>query len=170
MTANMSSPQDTPPPSTPLRVEDVMRKVRDDVTRERRRRLLARGASHAYRDPEMFASVEDVLRRSLEDRPKGGLMLPDLLSDEQEWLLDDAPFRFTSHRKVLGPLIVFLKRRIVLPMTRWLFEYLVDNLRRQHRINRLLFACVEELAIENARLRQDVQRPEQDRSGSAAVR
>ena len=40
--------------------------------------------------------------------------------------------------------------------TRWLFEYSQDNFRRQDHLNRLLFACIEELAIENARLRREM--------------
>ena len=44
-----------------------------------------------------------------------------------------------------------------MPMFRWLFEYSRDNFERQRRVNDVLFACVQELAIENARLRRDVQ-------------
>jgi hypothetical protein len=47
-----------------------------------------------------------------------------------------------------------VKRRLLLPLTRWLFEYSQENFRRQDRLNRVLFACIEELAIENARLRR----------------
>ena len=39
---------------------------------------------------------------------------------------------------------------------RWLYEYSLENFRRQQRVNRLLFACIEELAIENAHLRKSV--------------
>ena len=41
-------------------------------------------------------------------------------------------------------------------MTRWLYEYSQDNFRRQDHLNRVLFACIEELALENARLRRDL--------------
>ena len=41
-------------------------------------------------------------------------------------------------------------------MTRWLFEYSQENFRRQHHLNRILFACIEELALENARLRREL--------------
>ena len=44
-----------------------------------------------------------------------------------------------------------------MPLVRWLFEYSRDNFERQQRVNHVLFACVQELAIENARLRRDVQ-------------
>ena len=54
---------------------------------------------------------------------------------------------------------MFVKRRILLPLTRWLYEYTVDNFQRQERVNRMLVACIEELAIENARLRRDLLRP-----------
>ena len=48
------------------------------------------------------------------------------------------------------------KRRVLLPMLRWLFEYSQENFRRQQRLNRIVFACLEELAIENATLRQRI--------------
>ena len=51
--------------------------------------------------------------------------------------------------------VLFAKRRVLLPMLRWLFEYSQENFRRQQRINAVLFACIEDLAIENARLRRD---------------
>ena len=43
-------------------------------------------------------------------------------------------------------------------MMRWLYEYSLENFRRQEQINSTLYACVEELAIENVRLRRDLQR------------
>lgn len=158
MTTNMSSQQDPSSPQGAVRVEDVMRGVEDDVRRERRRRLLGRGASNAFGDAEIFEAVERLVRRAVEDRPEGSLLLPDLLSDADEWMLDTKPPRVTSHRTIIGPAIVLFKRRVAEPLTRWLYEHLAENLRRQHRINRLLFACVEELAIENARLRRDLER------------
>ena len=60
----------------------------------------------------------------------------------------------STHRPVVGPVVLFAKRRVLLPMMRWLFEYSQENFRRQQRLNRIVFACLEELAIENARLRQ----------------
>jgi hypothetical protein len=41
---------------------------------------------------------------------------------------------------------------------RWLFEYTHDNLARQKKVNEVLFACVQELAIQNAVLRRDMER------------
>ena len=55
-------------------------------------------------------------------------------------------------------LIIFVKKRLVLPVVRWLFEYSRDNFERQRRVNAVLFACVQELAIETARLRRDLAR------------
>ena len=51
-----------------------------------------------------------------------------------------------------------MKKRLVLPVVRWLFEYNRDNFERQRRVNAVLFACVQELAIETARLRRDLAR------------
>ena len=43
------------------------------------------------------------------------------------------------------------------PALRWLFEYSRDNFERQRRVNTVLFACVQELAAENARLRRELE-------------
>jgi hypothetical protein len=75
-----------------------------------------------------------------------------LLDSDLEWGLE-SHLRLTTHRQSMsGRAILFVKRRLLLPMTRWLFEYSQENFRRQQRINLMLFACIEELAIENARL------------------
>jgi hypothetical protein len=52
--------------------------------------------------------------------------------------------------------IIFIKRRVMMPLLRWFFEYSHDNFVRQRRVNQVLFACVQELAAENARLRKEV--------------
>ena len=139
--------------STPVKVDRLMREIEDDVRRARRKRLLARGGAADYRDPAIYEAVDVVLRRALEARDHDALLLPDFLESESDWKLT-THLRFASHRPLIGPLLIFLKRRIVLPMTRWLYEYSLENFRRQQRVNQILFACIEELAIENARLRQ----------------
>jgi hypothetical protein len=66
--------------------------------------------------------------------------------------------RYSSHRgPASGGAIAFVKRRLLMPVLRWLFEYSRDNFERQRRVNDVLFACVQELAIENARLRRELQ-------------
>ena len=138
-------------------VDTLMGQVEDDLRRQLRQQLLNRGGALEYRDDELFAAVERVLRRAVEVRRQGALVLPALLSDDEEWELR-THLRFSSHRPIIGKLIVLVKRRVLLPVTRWLYEYSLHNFRRQQAINRVLFACLEELAIENARLRQDLRR------------
>jgi hypothetical protein len=145
----------TPDRPTPtLKVDEVMREIEDEVRRTRRERLLAQGGAADYADPAVYASVDALLRRALD---QDTLLLPDLIDGDDEWRLA-THLRLSSHRRLLGPLIVFIKRRALLPLTRWLFEYGRENFRRQQRVNHLLISCVEELAIENARLRQELQR------------
>jgi hypothetical protein len=139
-----------------LRVEPLMRAIEDHVRDEVRRQLLARGGAPDYQDPEVFRSVDRLLRRAAE-RPDSHALLPDFLGPESEWRLQ-THLKFSSHRTLAGPLVLFVKQRILLPLNRWLYEYTVDNFRRQERVNRMLVACLEELAIENARLRRDLTR------------
>lgn len=130
-----------------------MRELEDDVRRARRTRLLARGGADDYHDAAVYEQVDRVLRRALEARDHDALLLPDFLSSEADWQLT-APLRFSSHRPVIGPVLVFIKRRLLLPLTRWLYDYSHEHFLRQHRLNLILFACIEELAIENAKLRE----------------
>ena len=134
-------------------VERLMHEIEDDLRGERRERTLARGGPPDYRDPEVFAAVDGVLRRAIERSDLDASLIPALLEDEEDSRLQ-THLRFSSHRPVTGPLIIFIKRRILLPVMRWLYEYSLENFRRQEQVNRVLFACLEELAIENARLQQ----------------
>ncbi len=134
-------------------VERLMREIEADVRQARRARLLARGGAADYRDPAIYATVDEVLRRAVDARDHDALLLPDFLSGEADWQLA-LHLRYASHRPLLGRWLIAVKRRLLLPLMRWLYEYSLENFRRQRRINTLLFACLEELAIENARLRQ----------------
>lgn len=138
---------------TPVRVATLMREIGEDVRRDRRKRLLAHGGPAEYEDPEIYATVEEILRRAVEGLDRPASLLPEVLEDESLWRLE-LQLRFATHRRVGGSLLLFIKRRILLPAFHWLYEYSLENFRRQQHVNRLLFASVEELAIENARLRK----------------
>jgi len=109
----------------------------------------------AYEDERVFERVRTLLQHAADGRDLDVLLLPELLGDEVEWKLEPA-LKLSSHRPAAGPIILFFKRRVVLPLTRWLFEYSQENFKRQDRLNRILLACIEELAVENARLRADL--------------
>jgi hypothetical protein len=127
------------------------RQLEEAARRARRARLLAQGGAVEYHDADVYAIVEGVLRRVVEHHNGDALLLRALLDDEDAWRLEPT-LTLSSHRRVVGPLIVFVKRRLLLPMMRWLYEYASENFRRQQRLNLLLFACIEQLAIEHARL------------------
>ena len=137
----------------PVEVKDLMRDIEDEVRHLRRKRLLARGGAADYRDPAVYAAVDEVLRRAIDARDHEALLLPDFLSSEPDWDLS-LHLTYASHRPAVGRLIIAMKRRILLPVMRWLYEYSLENFRRQQRLNMIFLACIEELAIENARLRQ----------------
>ncbi|HEX4348170.1 MAG TPA: hypothetical protein VHZ73_11400 [Vicinamibacterales bacterium] len=146
-----------------VRVDELMRELGGEISSERRARIIARGGAAEYRDPELYARVEEVFRRVLDARDHDALLLPHLVDDEDDYTLQ-LRLKYASHRKVVGSFLIFVKRAILLPINRWLYEYSLENFRRQQRVNRLLFACIEELAIENARLRQDLARDAADRN------
>ena len=96
----------------------------------------------------MFADVERLLQSAAATEHADALLLPELLGDPDTWRLETA-MRYQSHRsRGSASIIVFLKRRILMPVLRWLFEYSRDNFERQRRVNQVLFACVQELALE----------------------
>ena len=132
-----------------------MREVEGDVRHRRRQRLLARGGAADYHDPAVYALVDEVLRKAIDARDHEALLLPDFLSSEAHWQLS-LHLEYASHRPVIGKALIAIKRRLLLPLMRWLYEYSLENFRRQRRINTVLFACIEELAIENARLRRAI--------------
>lgn len=149
----------------PVEVDKLMREIEDDVRHMRRKRLLARGGAGDYRDPALYARVDEVLRRAIEARDHDALLLPDFLTGEADWDLS-LHLKYASHRPVVGTALIAVKRKVLLPLMRWLYEFSLENFRKQRRINTVLFACIEELAIENARLRQAIQGSERP-SGSA---
>jgi hypothetical protein len=136
-----------------MTVERLMREIQRGAQDDRRARLVAAGAD-AYRDPELFAAVDTVLRRAAA-RDEQAILLPAHLGDDEEWRLQTG-IRLSSHRSLAGPLLVFAKRRMLMPLLRWLLDHNRENFRRQQRLNRLLAACIEELALDNARLRREI--------------
>ena len=132
---------------------DLQSRVRERL----RQQLLRHGASPALNDPALFSDVESLLRTAADGASPSALLLPELLGDPETWRLETA-MRYQSHREGAGPFIIFIKRRLMMPVLRWLFEYSRDNFERQRRMNEVLSACVQELAIETARLRQEVHR------------
>jgi hypothetical protein len=138
---------------TAIGTRALMDDIERDVRNRLRRHILKRGGAHEYEDEAIFERVRAVLGRAVDERNADALLLPELLDSDVEWELQ-THLRLTTHRPVVGRLILLVKRRLLLPLTRWLFEYSQENFRRQQRINAVLFACIEELAIENAHLRR----------------
>jgi len=136
-----------------LRVDAVMSDIERDVRTRIRRHLVKRGGPAEYEDEATFDAVHALLARAVDERNLDATLLPELLDSDVDWRLK-THLELTTHRAAVGRFILVVKRRLLLPLTRWLFEYSQENFRRQDRLNRVLFACIEELAIENARLRR----------------
>ena len=139
-----------------MRTDAVMADVRARVRAEVRARIVATGGPGAadLADERLFADVDALLRAAWANDDAGALLLPHLLTDDWQ---PELALRLSSHRGGLtARLMVGIKRRLLLPLTRWLFEYTLENFRRQHRLNLALMACVQTLAIEHAKLSREV--------------
>ena len=151
-------------------VSRVMAEIRQRANAELRDRAFDRGNTPEFSDAELFDLVERILRSAVDDADRKVLLLSELIAGDKDLTLEPSA-RLTSHRPVVGPLIVFIKRRLLQPLTQWLYEYSMDNFRRQAQINRILFAAVQALAIETARLRIDLEAAQAaaDKRGSGAA-
>ena len=148
------------PPSQPpaVPVDTVMAELQDRVRMRLRSELLQHGASPALEDPEVFADVERVLREAASRTSSRALLLPEFLGDPSGWRLEPA-LTYPSHRGAMAATVIRgIKQRVLMPALRWLFEYSHDNFVRQQRVNHELFACVQELATQNAELRRELRR------------
>src|SRR5512141_825586 len=106
-------------PEPSIRVDSVMSGIEAAVRDDLRRRLIARGGAADFTDAAIFEHVSAVLARAVDRRERDALLVPELLGDEDAWK-PASELRITSHRPVIGPAIVFVKRRLVLPLVRWL--------------------------------------------------
>ena len=138
-----------------VQVDAVMGAIERDVRDRLRRHLLKKGGAADYQDQEIFDAVHALLTRAVDGRDLDSTLLPELVDGDVDWRLQ-THLTLTTHRPAAGTLILFVKKKLLLPLTRWLFEYSQENFRRQDHLNRVLFACIEELALENARLRRDL--------------
>lgn len=100
-------------------------------------------------DPQALADI--LLSEAIERHELGD----DRLVDPREMELRTY-FRVESHRPIIGKPLVFVKRTFIMPLFGWLLGYSIDNFRRQQAINHFQSACLSALALENARLRRDL--------------
>ena len=150
-------------------VDEVMAELHRRVRERMRTQLSEAGEPHVFDDPEIFAEVESLLRAAAATPEARPLILPELLGEPHTWRLT-TNMRYQSHRgKGAASAIMALKRRVLMPLFRWLFEYSRDNFERQRRTNHVLFACVQELAIESALLRRELRRVSGARSTAAPL-
>lgn len=138
---------------TPVSVDDLTSEV---MARVRRRLLGSRvdagGGTDAPPSEEIDAALALMLQ-ALERRHRP--LLAPLAFDDEDWTLQTS-LRLRSHRPRVGALLVGVKRRVLLPVLRWLYDYSRENFVRQKLVNASLMACVETLMVEVVRLRREV--------------
>lgn len=143
------------PTDNPACVDQVMAELQGRVRERVRADLVRHGASAALEDAALFAEIDAMLRAAIDRSQPSALLLPELLGDPSTWRLETA-IRYQSHRGAAAGPILLIKRRVIMPLLRFFYEFSRDNFERQRRVNQVLFACVQELAIETTRLRQQV--------------
>jgi hypothetical protein len=136
-----------------LSVDEVMAEVRSEVRDRLRAELERLDPGSPLLTRGLFDDAEAIYRQALARRRL--LMMPSLLLDETEWELETS-LRFSSHRPLAGRLVLFAKRRLVLPLTRFLYQFSRDNFERQARVNETLMATIETLVVEVLTLRREV--------------
>ena len=136
--------------------DQVMAELQGRVRERVRAELVRHGASAALEDPALFADIDTILRTAIERSQPAALLLPELLGDPSTWRLETA-IKYQTHRGAAGAPIIFVKQRLLMPLLRWFYEFNRDNFERQRRINQVLFACVQELAIELAKQKRELQ-------------
>jgi hypothetical protein len=140
-----------------------MSEIRDRLKADLHGRLVARGAADDFADRAVFDDVDALFRRALSLQDWHALLLPELLAEP--WR-PELSLRLTSHRGGLAAaVLVFIKRRLLLPLTRWLYEYSHENFRRQERLNHALLASLQSLAAEHARLKRRLDALDAERPG-----
>ena len=142
-------------PMDPIDVSRVMADIRLRAAEQLRARAMDRGNAPEFSDAELFAIVEGLLRHAVDDAADKVLLMPEIIAGRPELTLEPVA-RIASHRPVIGPLILFAKRRVLQPLARWLYEYSMDNFERQARINRVTYAALQAIAVETARLRLEL--------------
>ena len=127
-------------------MEDIRARIRDDL----HARLIGHGAKDDFDRRAIFDEVDRLFSQALAHDEPRALLLPARF--EEPWR-PKLSLEFPSHRGGLAAgAIRFAKRRVVLPMVRWLFEYALENFRRQDRVNVVLMATLQTLAADHARL------------------
>jgi hypothetical protein len=143
-------------------MDDVRRRVREELRRE----LQTRASAPELDDEAIFAAVDEAFRGAVTRARRGALILPEVIDDD-DWRLETS-LAFSSHRPVMGSAILLVKRRVLLPLTQWLYDYTRRNFQRQQRVTETVFACLQALAADNARLRRDLDALQRDQQSRPA--
>lgn len=138
-------------PDPVLPVNEVMDELRARVRARLREDIARTHPESPLLAPGIFDEAEAILQRAVgTERP---VLMPELLIDADVALRTS--LRFSSHRPVAGGPILWMKRRVLLPVFRWLYEYSRDNFARQAKMNDTLMASIETLVVEVVRLRRE---------------
>src|SRR3954468_20203728 len=106
-----------------VRVDAVMGEIERDVRDRLRRHLVKKGGAADYQDEEIFDAVHALLSRAIDGRNLDATLLPEMVDGDVDWRLPTHPTPTTPRPAAAGRFILFAKKTLLLPLTRWLFEY-----------------------------------------------
>ncbi len=125
--------------------------IMEDIKKSIRERIITSTSA----DADILREIDDTFRHAVSLENTDNLFLSRYMRYNEDWCIDK-PFIHTSHRRFIGPVIVFIKKILITPLTRWLFLYTSERFKRQQRNNEILLAYAESLTIKHFELSQRV--------------
>jgi hypothetical protein len=135
-------------------VDDIMACVQKRIEERRKGGILY--------DDEIRAETGMWLTEVLIDRTHEDSALRHYLDTIGEWRQQLHP-NFSTHRGFFGRIFLWIKKKILYPPFRWIVEQGEVNAWRQDRLNLSLLDLIEELALENGRLKARLAKLEKDK-------
>jgi hypothetical protein len=134
----------------------------DDIMAYVQKRIEERRKGGVLYDDEIRAETGMWLSEVLVDRAHEDSALRHYLDTIGEWRQQLHP-NLSTHRGFFGRVFLWIKKKILSPPFRWIIEQVEVNAWRQDRLNLSLLDLIEELAMENGRLKARLAKLEKDK-------
>ena len=134
----------------------------DDIMAFVQKRIEERRKGGVLYDDEIRSETGLWLSEVLVDRAREDSALRHYLDTIGDWRQQLHP-NFSTHRGFFGRIFLWIKRKILYPPFRWIVEQNEVNAWRQDRLNLSVLDLIEELAMENGRLKARIAKLEKEK-------